>query len=111
MSAEQYYAICTVDDPPRGGVDLFDLEAAAEYSGMHPEMIREFGRAHLVRIAHLSKRASLYFDREGLGRLRQIEQLRLQRGANLHTIRFVIRLLDRLEAAESELEAMRPEIR
>ena len=109
MIIEEHYTIAISDDPPHGGAGLYDLEAAAEFSGMHPDMIREFGRAQFVRIAYTSRSGSPYFDRHGVDRLRQIERLRCQRHASLHIIQYITRLLDRLELAERQPSSTRPQ--
>ena len=111
MTTEQYYSLVIGNDPPRGGVDLFNLEAAAELSGLHPEMILEFLRAHFVKVAHRTTHGDLFFDYNGIRRLRQIQYLRKRHHVNLHTIQLFVRLLDQLAASEQELRELRNRMR
>ena len=101
----------TVNEPPRGGVDLFTLEAAAEFCGMHPEMILEFLRARLVVATYFADNGDAYFDERAVFRLRQIEEMRTSTHFDLHSIRFVVTLLDRVEKAEAELRRLRALVR
>jgi len=85
----------------------FDLAAAAELSGIHPEMILEFTRARLIRFSPLAPSGSPHFDNRALFRLRQIQSLRHDRAMSLRSIRLVVDLLDRLDAAEAQLRSLR----
>ncbi len=87
--------------------EVFDLPAAAELSGMHPEMILEFHRAHVVAVVRMDVGGRPCFDLRGVLRLRQIAVLREEGQMTLRTIRYVVGLIDRLEAAESELRVLR----
>jgi DNA-binding transcriptional MerR regulator len=88
--------------------DLHDLESAAELCGMHPEMILEFARAHVI---HLSREGEFYhLDSRAVHRLRQIAVLREERGMSLRSIRFVMELMERLDAAEQELRGLRERV-
>jgi len=87
--------------------DGFDLAAAAELSGMHPEMILEFTRARLIRFSPHGPSGSLRFDNHAIFRLRQIQSLRQERAMSLRSIRLVVELLDRLDAAEAQVRSLR----
>jgi DNA-binding transcriptional MerR regulator len=87
------------------------LQRAAELSGMHPEMILEFTRAEIVHTAGREPDGSPCFDETEIVRLRQIEHLRGDEGVSLRTIRHILALLDRLEAAEHELHLLRERLR
>ena len=89
----------------------FSLERAAELSGMHPEMILEFTRAEIVRTVGENPDGSPRFDESEILRLRQIEYLRTDEGVSLRTIRYILSILDRLEAAEHELRLLRERLR
>lgn len=89
--------------------EIFDLETAAELSGMHPEMILEFCRAHVVALHHHGNEPR--FDNLGIHRLRQIETLRQERSMSLRSIRFVMELMERLDSAEQELRTLRERVR
>ena len=89
--------------------EIFDLETAAELSGMHPEMILEFCRAHVVALRRHGDQPQ--FDNLGIHRLRQIEILRQERSMSLRSIRFVMELMERLDSAERELRTLRERVR
>ena len=95
--------------PVPAGDEVFGLDAAAELSGMHPEMILEFCRAHVVALRLRAEGPE--FDNRGIHRLRLIETLRQERGMSLRSIRFVVELMERLEAAERELRSLRERVR
>jgi len=96
------------------------LDAASKLTGMHPQMVIEFVRASLVVPSSTSRPAgdpdaesepaAPAFDAAALYRLRQIEHLRTHHQAHLRTIRLVLGLLDRAEAAERELRHLRDRI-
>jgi DNA-binding transcriptional MerR regulator len=88
--------------------DFHDLPRAAELCGMHPEMILEYARAHVITLA---RDGDLYhLDSRAIHRLRQIAVLREERGMSLRSIRFVMELMERLDAAEQELRLLRERI-
>lgn len=96
---------------PEGvAAEYFDLRAAAELSGMHPEMILEFHRARVVAVAGSDATGDPRFDLRGILRLRQIEALRHECQMSLRAIRLVMGLMDRLESAESELRQLRERV-
>lgn len=111
MKINQSLTLVTVSDPPCGGIELFDIQSAAEASGMHPEMILEFLRAGVVSAVHQSKSGDYYFDDLGIRHLRQIESLRTDQSLSLHVICLLMRLLNRAEAAEGEVRRLREFIR
>lgn len=90
---------------------LIDLDAASELSGMHPEMIEEVARAELIVVSHHDRSGNPYFDDKAIYRLRQIERLRNEHRAHMRTIRLIVQLLDRTEAAEYELRRLRERLR
>lgn len=85
---------------------FLDLQAASAISGMHPDMILEFVRARLVVSARRDRGGNPYFDDQGIYRLKQIEQLQREQ-ATARTIRLILDLMTRLDAAESELRTLR----
>ena len=91
--------------------EYVSLQNASELSGMHPEMILEVIRGKLIRTVHEDDRGNLFFDAEAIYRLRQIEYLRTQQQTHMRTIRMIIQLLDRAEAAEKELRWLRQRVR
>lgn len=95
--------------PVPGDEEIYDLETAAELSGIHPGVILELVRSRvLARIQEIeSESDSPRFDARAIYRLRQIEVLREDRTLSMHTVRFVIGLIERLENAERELRTLR----
>ena len=85
----------------------FDLDRAAELSGMHPEMIVEFLRAGVIHPTGDESEAGLQFDQTMIGRMRQIEHLRTNENISLRLICHIVRVLDRLEDSERELRILR----
>jgi DNA-binding transcriptional MerR regulator len=93
--------------PPSRQQECFDLAAAAELSGMHPEMILEFTRARLIRFTPPEPGGAPRFDNRAILRLRQIQSLRHERAMSLRSIRLVVGLLERLDAAEAQVRSLR----
>ena len=85
----------------------FTLASASELSGMHPEMILEFVRADLVHVTSRDRSGAPVFREHDIARLRQIELLRSADRVSLRTIRHLMKLEDRLDAAERELRILR----
>jgi DNA-binding transcriptional MerR regulator len=108
MRTSQRHTLVVVSEDPEC---RFNLERAAELSGMHPEMILEFTRAEIIHTTGQDPDGSPRFDETEIVRLRQIEYLRAIEGASLRTIRYILALLDRLEAAEHELRLLREQLR
>ena len=94
--------------PPAGEEEeLYDLPTAAELSGIHPGIILELVRSRMVSLVRDDSPDSPRFDARAIYRLRQIEVLREERTLSMHSVRFVIDLIERLENAERELRALR----
>ena len=106
MSASRY-TIMSFEEHPESE---FSLEQTAELTGLHPEMILEFLRAELVRVAAQASEGSPSFDQSAIVRLRHIAVLQHEH-VNLRTIRYIVRLIDRLETTDRELRALRERIR
>ncbi len=108
MRTTQRHTLVVVSENPEC---RFSLERAAELSGMHPEMILEFTRAEVVHTVGEDPDGSPHFDETEIVRLRQIECLRGDEGVSLRTIRHILALLDRLDAAEREARLLRELLR
>jgi DNA-binding transcriptional MerR regulator len=103
-----YTIVPTYSETSRGFVDL---EMASQLSGMHPEMILEVTRAQLVVISRQDRSGNPYFDDEAIYRLRQIEELRMKQRMQMRTVRLIMQLRDRAEAAEREVRWLRERMR
>lgn len=88
---------------------LCDLAEASELSGLHPEMIEELLRGQLVQ-AFQSPKGEVFFDQAGIARLRQIAYLREHENTSLRTLRYIVGLLDNLEAKDKELRELRERV-
>lgn len=88
------------------GPDL-TLSHAADMSGLHPEMILEFVRAEVINVSSHDGSGVPLFRNHHITRLRKIQHLRFVERVKFRTIRYLMKLLDRLEAAEQELRTLR----
>jgi DNA-binding transcriptional MerR regulator len=77
------------------------LDIAAERVRLPASQVRRYVRAGLVRPAHGEGVEALFGEAE-LARLRKIRRLRQDLGLNLIALDVVLRLLDRIEALQSE---------
>lgn len=93
--------------PVPAGDETYDLEAAAELSGLHPGIILELVRSRVLARIHEASTDAPCFDARAIYRLRQIGVLHEERTLSMHSVRFVIDLIERLEAAELELRTLR----
>ena len=82
------------------------LEGLAAYAGVHPARIEYFVEYGLLEpIARTG--TQWLFDTACLARLRMIERLRRDLGANLAGIAVILDLLDRLTTLQREVEQWR----
>ncbi len=86
---------------------LFDLEAASQLTGMHPDLIQEFVNGRLAPIAGTNPEGLPLFAEDGICRLRILEDLRCREKLSLRMIRAFCHLMDRLERAEAEIRFLR----
>jgi len=103
-----YRSTIQIVSAAQGEATTFDLAALSELTGLQQDMIRELAQARLVDPVDPD---GLSFDERGLLRLRQIAALSRDRAVNLRTLRLFVDLLDRLEAAQSEMRRLREELR
>ena len=88
---------------------LSDLAEASELSDLHPEMVEELLRGKLVK-AFQAPNGEIFFDQAGIARLRQIAYLRQHENTSLRTLRYIVSLLDNLEAQDKELRELRERV-
>ena len=86
---------------------LFDLGAAGDLSGLHPDIIIEFERGKLVERSATDTAGNPVFDATGIRRLRFLASLRERDKLSLRMTRVFCQLMDRLERAESEVRWLR----
>lgn len=104
------YQLTCISESSNFDTLLSPLEEAADLTGLHPEMIEEFLRAHLVD-AFEGRSGKIYFDQAGIARLRHIAHLREHEHTSLRTLRYIVTLLDNLEAQEKEIRILRERMR
>jgi MerR family transcriptional regulator/heat shock protein HspR len=93
--------------PPdaRPGTDesdgLYTMAVASRLTGMHPQTLRKYERAGLIRPARQSGNQRLYSEAD-VRRLRRIRYLVEVRGVNIAGLELTLRMADRLDALGSE---------
>lgn len=81
---------------------LYDLATAAAFSKTHPDLIRRYHSAGLIR-AEEGERDELFFDDDAIYWLRQIEALHREGGIGQHGLRIIVDLLQEVERLQMEL--------
>ena len=107
---EHHYQLTCVSEATSRHHPLANLQEASDLCGLHPEMIEEFLRASLVR-AFAGSPGELFFDQAAIARLRHIAYLRDHEQTSLRTLRYIVSLLDNLNAMESEVRDLRERLR
>jgi len=80
---------------------LYTMAVASRITGMHPQTLRKYERAGLIRPSRQSGNQRLYSDAD-LRRLRRIRYLVEVRGVNIAGLELTLRMADRLDAIESD---------
>jgi MerR family transcriptional regulator/heat shock protein HspR len=98
---------------PRAPITLYrvepeqlTLEGLAAGAGMHPALIEYFVEYGLIE-PRVRRGTQRLFDTACIARLRMIERLRHDLGANLAGIAVILDLLDRLNMLQREVEQWR----
>lgn len=81
------------------------LDELAARAGLHPNLIEQFVEYGLIEPARRAG-ARMLFDVDCIGRLRKIERLRRDLGANLAGAAVILDLLDRMIALQRENERL-----
>jgi len=111
MNHSASYTIVRHVEGLTGEARRFNLESAAELSGVHRDLILEFARAELLPSVEAGGDESrLRFDEHAIYRLRQIDVLQ-KHHTSLRVIRDILRLLDRIAEAELEIHRLRELLR
>ncbi len=82
------------------------LDSLAERAGLHPALIECFVEYGLIEPAESAGR-QMFFDPECVARLRVIERVRRDLGANLAGVAVILNLLDRMNELRREVESLR----
>lgn len=85
------------------------ISVAARMVGMHAQTLRYYERMGLIAPSRSQGRIRLY-SQSDIERLRQIQRLINDLGVNLAGAEVIMRLTDRLQRLESEIEVLRGEL-
>ena len=80
---------------------LYTMAVASRITGMHPQTLRKYERAGLIKPARQSGNQRLYSE-EDVRRLRRIRYLVEERGMNIAGLELTLRMADRLDALGPE---------
>src|SRR4051794_34360065 len=80
---------------------LYTMAVASRLTGMHPQTLRKYERAGLIRPARQSGNQRLYSEAD-VRRLRRIRYLVDVLGVNIAGLELTLRMADRLDALGSE---------
>ncbi|MGE0128565.1 MAG: chaperone modulator CbpM [Blastocatellales bacterium] len=92
-------AICRIER------EQLTLDGLAERTGLHPNLIERFVECGLIEPAQLAG-AQMLFDVDCIVRLRKIERLRRDLGANMAGTAVILDLLDRMITLQRENERL-----
>ena len=94
-----------MDDRP-----IYMISVAAELVGMHPQTLRIYEQKGLVRTKRTPGNTRLYSERD-LERLRLIQRLTTELGLNLAGVETALRMQDRIDRLERQVERLQQELR
>jgi MerR family transcriptional regulator/heat shock protein HspR len=80
---------------------VYTIAVASRLTGMHPQTLRKYERAGLLRPARQAGNQRLYSEAD-IRRLRRIQYLVEVRGVNVAGLELTLAMSDRLEAAGSD---------
>ncbi|MDF1811234.1 MAG: hypothetical protein P1V20_03440 [Verrucomicrobiales bacterium] len=86
---------------------VFNAWQASEFTEIHPDLIVEFERAHLVNRCDTDKNGMPLFNDSGICRLRIISDLREREKLSLRMMRVFCHMMDQLDRAETEVRHLR----
>jgi MerR family transcriptional regulator/heat shock protein HspR len=88
---------------------IFVISVAARLVEMHPQTLRYYERAGLLKPTRSSGKIRLYSQRE-IDRLRKIARLTTELGVNLAGVEIIIDLTDRLEQLQEQVNRREAEL-
>jgi MerR family transcriptional regulator/heat shock protein HspR len=89
---------------------IFVISVAARLVEMHPQTLRYYERAGLLKPTRSSGKIRLYSQRE-IERLRKIARLTNELGVNLAGVEVIIDLTERLDSMQKEMKEHETELR
>jgi len=88
---------------------VYYISVAARLIAAHPQTLRMYERAGLVRPRRTAQGLRLYSERD-IERLRQIQRLTQEMGVNLAGVDIVLKLLDQIGELQGQVERLRHEL-
>ena len=88
---------------------VYYISVAARLIEAHPQTLRMYERAGLVRPCRTPQGLRLYSERD-LERLRQIQRLTQEMGVNLAGVDLVLKLLDQIAELHGQVERLKHEL-
>src|SRR5262245_58725686 len=85
--------------------EMLTLDDLAARTGLHPALIERFFACGLIEASE-GCGSELFFDLNCGSRLRKIERLRHELGANLASVAVILDLLDRMNTLQKEVERL-----
>jgi MerR family transcriptional regulator/heat shock protein HspR len=88
---------------------VYVISIAARIVGMHAQTLRQYERVGLVAPQRTSGRIRMY-SRADIARLRQVQRLMNDLGVNLAGVEVILRMNEKMQAMESEMEELRQHV-
>lgn len=82
---------------------VYMISIAARLCEMHPQTLRLYERAGLIKPRRINRKNRMYSDAD-IERLRQIQRLTHDLGVNLAGVEVILRLLDQMEQMRMHME-------
>ncbi len=89
---------------------MFVISVAARLVEMHPQTLRYYERAGLLKPTRSSGKIRLYSQRE-IERVRKIARLTNELGVNLAGVEIIMNLTERLETMQEQMKKREAELR
>ena len=95
--------------PRNSGEPLYVISVAARLVACHPQTLRTYERMGLIEPRRSDSNVRMYSDND-IDRLRQIQRLTQDMGVNLAGVEIVLKLLERIEELQEEVERLRRDL-
>ena len=92
---------------PAGTPVRYSLAAAAELTGVHPDLLRQYCRLGLLGADRAARKPEPTFDDNALYEIRRIEHCRRHHGVNLQALPLLCDLWREVERLQTELRFRR----
>jgi MerR family transcriptional regulator/heat shock protein HspR len=103
MARREYFEDADLDAP------VYVISIVARMVGMHAQTLRQYERVGLIEPKRSGGNIRLY-SRADVERLRQVQRLVNDLGVNLAGVEVILRMNEKLQAMEQEIEALRREV-